>query len=95
MMPEPSFALFTTLRCPACQGEDFARILGLSTRAGSGTVETPRGYQCLSCHGTVDLSEMRAQQELAQLEQEVADRKARMATLTTKPAPGAPRPSGT
>lgn len=74
---------FTELLCPDCQGSEFSRVFGLVTRANSGTVETPKGYLCVTCQKKVDLSEMQAQQELGQLEREVADRRARMETLKT------------
>ena len=76
---------FSPLACPACHGEEFSKVVGLQSRAQSGNIEPPKGYQCLGCHLKVDLHTMQADAELAVLERQITERKAQMAALRGTP----------
>ena len=72
---------FTPLSCPHCHNENFTRVIGLQSRAQSGTVEVAKGYECCGCRVKVDLHMMQANAEMAILERQIEDRKAQMAAL--------------
>jgi hypothetical protein len=80
-MDTPTLTTFRKLSC-ACGGETFYKIVGLAWRAGAGTTETAKGYACHSCHVTVDMAAMQQRQELAQLEAEIQERRARVQALS-------------
>ena len=73
---------FTPLLCHACQGKAFVKVVGLSVRAQSGTIETQGGYQCVECKAMVDLHHMQAQAEMRRLKEEMAERQSQLDVLT-------------
>ena len=85
---------FTPLMCHACNGKFFVKVLGLSVRAQSGTIETQGGYQCAECKTMVDIHYMQAKAEMKRLEEEMADRQAQLDTLKSTPAAGGAKVSG-
>ena len=75
------FVTFVPLHCPKCHGEAFARIIGLSSREGSGTVETQQGYMCLKCLIAVDIHEMQTGAHVELLRQQLMQKQAELNAL--------------
>ena len=80
---------FQPLTCP-CGGTAFVKIVGLSSRAGTGTTETMKGYACHACQAVVDMAVMQQALEMKLLEAEITERRARMQAMM--PASGTPSP---
>jgi hypothetical protein len=89
MSDTTEFTTWTTLRCPCldCDGERFTRVYSLITRVNGGTTETPQGWECTQCRTQCDLGAMHQAASLAQLEQEIQQRKDQMAALRPLPPP--------
>ena len=81
---------FQPLTC-SCGCDTFSKIVGLSSRAGTGTTETIKGYACHSCRAIVDMASMQQALEERMLEREIQELRARRQAL--KPATSAPSPS--
>ena len=87
-----SLGTFQPLTCP-CGSESFVKVLGLSSRAGTGTTETVKGYACQVCQQLVDFASMQQALELRLLEAEVRERQARMRTMRSVNEEDGPRAS--
>lgn len=77
---------FTDLHCPKCDGKSFSRIIKLSSRQGSGTVETLQGYLCIGCQVEMDLHQMQSGMAVRALKAEIARKEAEVAALLGEPA---------
>ena len=75
------FVAFTPLVCAECQGDEFVRTMGLSSREGSGTIEILRGYQCVHCHHLADLSRMQNEVQIKRLETQLLQKQAELKAL--------------
>ena len=77
-----SLTVFLPLVCHHCKGENFTKVFALSSRAGSGTVEIPKGYWCMGCKVVVDLAQMQAAAHVKLLRDEMAQKQQELDALS-------------